>query len=150
MRIPFLIGRIMFGGFFLYSGINHFLKRKTMAQYARSKNVPLAEAAVVATGTMLFIGGASVISGVKPKIGIAAAVTFLAGVSPVMHNFWNQQDATIRQNEMVHFAKNMALLGAAVSLMSIDEPWPQSLGKVRAIRRATSKISKKMSKLLAA
>jgi putative oxidoreductase len=150
MKIPFLIGRIMFGGFFLYSGIHHFLKRKNLAQYAMSKNVPFAEAAVVATGAMLFVGGASLISGVKPKIGIAAAATFLAGVSPVMHNFWDQQDATIRQNEIVNFSKNMALLGAAVSLMSIDEPWPHRLSRVRAIRRATSKVSKKVSKLLAA
>jgi hypothetical protein len=29
---------------------------------------------------------------------------------------------------MIHFSKNMALLGAALALMSVEEPWPASLG----------------------
>jgi hypothetical protein len=40
MKAPFLIGRIIFGGFFLYSGIHHLLKDKEMAPYAGSNNVP--------------------------------------------------------------------------------------------------------------
>jgi hypothetical protein len=28
MKLPYLIGRFVFGGFFLYNGINHFLHRK--------------------------------------------------------------------------------------------------------------------------
>src|SRR5512140_3026852 len=117
MRVPFLIGRIVFGGFFLYSGINHLLNRRKMAQYASAKNVPMAEAAVVASGLALLVGGASIVSGIKPKLGTAAAVGFLAAVSPIMHDFWTQQDPTVRQNELINFSKNMALLGAALSLM---------------------------------
>ena len=53
MKTPFLIGRLVFGGFFLYSGINHFMQRKTMAQYAGAKGVPAPELAVQATGAAL-------------------------------------------------------------------------------------------------
>jgi hypothetical protein len=28
---------------------------------------------------------------------------------------------------MIHFSKNMALLGAAIALMGVDEPWPASV-----------------------
>ena len=131
MKIPFLLGRIAFGGFFIYNGINHLKERKTMAQYAQSKNVPAAEAAVVGSGIMMLAGGASLLLGVKPKLGAAAIVGFLAGVSPVMHNFWQAEDPNQRMNDMVHFSKNMAMLGAAVALMGVEEPWEASIPAIR-------------------
>src|SRR6185369_13563503 len=44
-RAALIAGRVIFGGYFLYNGINHFLNRKMMADYARSKGVPNADAA---------------------------------------------------------------------------------------------------------
>jgi uncharacterized membrane protein YphA (DoxX/SURF4 family) len=127
MKTAFLIGRLVFGGFFLYNGINHLKERKQLGQYAGAKNVPIPEVAVVATGVALVAGGTSILLGVKPKLGAAAIAGFLAGVSPVMHNFWNVQDPNQRMNEMVHFSKNLALLGGALALMGMDEPWPASV-----------------------
>jgi uncharacterized membrane protein YphA (DoxX/SURF4 family) len=127
MKAAFLIGRLVFGGFFLYNGINHLKERKSLAQYAQSKNVPLPEAAVTATGVALIAGGASILFGVKPKLGTAAIAGFLAGVSPVMHNFWDIEDPTQRMNEMINFSKNLALLGGAIALMGVAEPWPASV-----------------------
>lgn len=127
MKAAFLIGRLVFGGFFLYNGINHLKQRKQLAQYAESKNVPMAEAVVASTGVVLIAGGTSILLGVKPKLGTAAIAGFLAGVSPVMHNFWSVQEPGERLNEMINFSKNMALLGSALALMGIDEPWPASL-----------------------
>ena len=127
MKAPFLIGRLVFGGFFLYSGINHFLNRKPIAQYAKSKNVPLADLAVPGTGAAMIIGGASILAGVKPKLGALAIIGFLAGVSPMIHDFWKHEDPNQRQAEMINFTKNMALLGAALALMGVEEPWPVSV-----------------------
>jgi len=127
MKAAFLIGRLVFGGFFLYNGIHHLKQRKQLAQYAESKNVPMAEAVVAATGVTLIAGGTSILLGVKPKLGTAAIAGFLAGVSPVMHNFWSVQEPGQRMNEMINFSKNMALLGSALALMGIDEPWPVSV-----------------------
>jgi uncharacterized membrane protein YphA (DoxX/SURF4 family) len=127
MKIPFLLGRIVFGGFFLYNGINHFKQRKSLAQYAKGKNVPLADIAVPATGAALMVGGGSILLGIKPKLGALAIIGFLASVSPTMHDFWKQQDPGHRMNDMINFGKNMALLGAAVALMAVEEPWPASV-----------------------
>ncbi len=131
MKIPFLLGRLAFGGFFIYNGINHLKQRKYMAQYAQSKNVPAPEAAVTGTGIMMIAGGASIILGIKPALGAAAIAAFLAGVSPVMHNFWKIEDPNQRMNDMINFSKNMALLGAAVALMGVEEPWPASVPVAR-------------------
>lgn len=127
MKAPFMIGRLLFGGFFLYNGINHFKQRKGMAQYAKAKKVPAPDVAVLASGAALIVGGASLLLGIKPKMGAAAVVGFLAGVSPVMHNFWAQEDPQQRQMEMIQFSKNMALLGGALALMGVEEPWPASV-----------------------
>lgn len=126
MRIPFLIGRAMFGGFFIMSGIKHFQQQKQMAQYAAAKKVPKPDLVVKATGAMLVLGGTSILLGIKPKLGTLAVIGFLAGVSPVMHDFWNE-DAEQRMNDMINFTKNMALAGGAMALMAVEEPWPASV-----------------------
>jgi uncharacterized membrane protein YphA (DoxX/SURF4 family) len=127
MKTPFLLGRLIFGGFFLYSGINHFRERKTATQYVASKKVPFPDVAVTATGAALILGGASILLGVKPKAGAAIIAGFLLSVSPIMHDFWAAEDPNQRMHEMVNFSKNVAMLGAALALMGVDEPWPASV-----------------------
>ena len=127
MRVPFLLGRLMFGGYFVMSGVKHFQQTEQMAGYAASKNVPQPDIAVRATGAMLIAGGVSILLGIKPKIGTAAVIGFLAGVSPVMHDFWKQDQPERRMAEMVNFTKNMALVGGAMALMGVEEPWPASV-----------------------
>lgn len=127
MKTPFVIGRILFGGFFLYNGINHLLKKQEMAPYAASKGVPNAEFSVAASGIPLIIGGTSLLLGVKPKIGALAILGFLAGVSPIMHDFWRNEDPNERQKNMIDFMKNAALAGGALALMGVEEPWEASV-----------------------
>jgi putative oxidoreductase len=127
MKAPFLIGRLLFGGFFLYAGINHLRHRKEMAPYAGEKGVPAPELAVALTGVPLIIGGTSLLLGLKPKLGALAILGFLAAVSPVMHDFWSKEDPNERMNDMVNFSKNLALAGGALALMGVEEPWEASI-----------------------
>src|SRR5579863_3979459 len=101
MKAAFLLGRLGFGGFFLYSGIHHFLDHKALSEYAASKKVPMPDVAVMATGAALIGGGASILLGIKPRLGALAVLGFLAGVSPVMHDFWTRKEPSQRQAEMV-------------------------------------------------
>jgi hypothetical protein len=59
MKLPFTLGRLLFGGFFLYSGINHFLQYKTLAQYAAAKQVPAPKVAVFRAQIFRRLSGAS-------------------------------------------------------------------------------------------
>jgi len=134
MRGPFLLGRLMFGGYFILSGINHFMKTQELAQYAAAKKVPKPDAAVKLTGAVLIAGGTSILLGIKPRLGAAAIVGFLAGVSPVMHDFWKQEQPEMRMNDMINFTKNMALAGGAIALMGLEEPWPASVAPQPSVR----------------
>ena len=146
MKLPFLLGRVIFGGFFLYNGVNHFRQRKMLAQYAAAKHVPAPDVAVAASGVALLLGGASLLLGIKPKWGGLAIAGFLAGVSPSIHDFWRAQDPNQRMNDMVNFSKNMALLGGTLALMAIEEPWPASVqaekpSGLQKLRRAARQVA---------
>jgi putative oxidoreductase len=39
----------------------------------------------------------------------------------VMHDFWKAQDPEKRQQEMINFSKNMALLGGSLALMGVED-----------------------------
>ncbi len=127
-KAALLAGRAIFGGFFLYNGINHFVNRSMMAEYARGKGVPAADMAVAASGLMLIAGGASMITGVRPKIGAGLITGFLLGVSPSMHAFWKARQPEERMQEYVNFTKNLALVGASLIVAAHPEPWPWHLG----------------------
>jgi putative oxidoreductase len=124
---PLLLGRAMFGGFFLYNGINHFTSRQMLIEYARGKQVPAPSAAVAASGALLVAGGLSLLAGVRPKVGASLVAAFLLGVSPKMHAFWKETDAQQRMHELVTFTKNMALVGGAMLAAAVPEPWPYRL-----------------------
>ncbi|MBV9484056.1 MAG: DoxX family protein, partial [Acidobacteria bacterium] len=73
------------------------------------------------------IGGSSVLLGLKPKLGALAILGFLLAVSPVMHDFWRNQDPNERNNNLINFMKNAALAGGVLALMGVDEPWEASV-----------------------
>ncbi len=131
MRALFVLGRAIFGGYFVYNGLNHFLNQKMMSQYAASKGVANADVAVPASGGLLLAGGLSVLAGLKPRQGLAAIIAFLVPVSLQMHRFWEMEGQPQQMSEMVNFTKNMALVGAALALMQIEEPWPIGVDEAR-------------------
>ncbi|MBA2510897.1 MAG: DoxX family membrane protein [Rubrobacter sp.] len=128
MEFLLLIGRIIFGGFFIMSGINHFTNAGMMSGYAKSKNVPASYLAVVGTGVMLVLGGLSVLLGLFPVLGLILLIVFLVPTSVLIHDFWTVQDPQARAAEQVNFLKNLALTGAALALMYGASDWPLALG----------------------
>jgi putative oxidoreductase len=96
-----------------------------------SKGVPaaeLAELAVLGSGAMVALGGLSLLLGVKPKVGAGLIAGFLAGVTPAMHAFWNDENPQEKMNNQNNFMKNLALLGGASLAAAVPEPWPLSVG----------------------
>ena len=131
MRSLHVLGRTIFGGYFLYNGINHFLNEGMMSSYAASKGVGAPDAAVTSSGALLAAGGLSIMAGVKPKQGLAAIIGFLIPVTLQMHRFWEESDPERRMNETINFGKNVALIGAALTMLQIAEPWPISVDEAR-------------------
>jgi uncharacterized membrane protein YphA (DoxX/SURF4 family) len=128
MEITFLIGRIIFAGYWLMAALNHFKNLAHMSDYAKAKGTPLPKLAVAGTGVLLLAGGLSMLLGVYAPIGIILLIIFLLGVSFQMHSFWKVDDAQLKQIDMINFTKNMALIGALLMFLLLSRPWPMSLG----------------------
>lgn len=123
----FLIGRLVAGSYYVISGVGHFTQWDGLTSYAQSKNVPLAKWAVLFSGLLLLLGGASILTGVYPQIGVACIAAFFLGVTFKMHDYWNAPKEQ-KLSEKINFMKNIALLGSALMWLAIQTPWPYSLG----------------------
>lgn len=124
-----LAGRILYGGFFLISGLNHFTKFSSYKPYVASKGVPAPSLAVLVSGLLILLGGLSVLFGFWTDIGLLLIAIFLVFATPPMHAFWKATDPMARMNELINFEKNVALLGATFMMAAISHPWPLSLGR---------------------
>jgi uncharacterized membrane protein YphA (DoxX/SURF4 family) len=111
-------GRILFGGYFAYSGFNHFKMLDMMSGYAKSKGAPLPKLSVAFSGLLLLIGGLSVLFNILPSVGFVSLALFLIPVTFIMHAFWKVQDPMAKMHEMINFMKNIALLGAVLILLA--------------------------------
>lgn len=128
-NLGFLVGRIIVGVYYTYSGLVHFIQLKGMAQYAASKGVILPELAVLFTGILLIVGGLTILLGFYPWVGVGALVVFFIPVTFIMHDFWNIQDPQMKMMQMINFTKNMGLMGSALIFLGVPEPWKFSIGK---------------------
>jgi len=127
MEYVFLVSRILFGGFFLLNGINHFLKGDMMTQYTAAKGIPAPKIAVYGTGLLLILAGFGIISGVYVVWAVLALVIFLIPVTFIMHTFWKVTEPNMKMTETIMFMKNIALTGAALAYLFVPEPWAFSL-----------------------
>ena len=127
MEYLFVAGRLLYGGFFVLAGLDHFRKVSMMTPYAAAKGVPAPKLAVLGSGLVIILGGLSIILGVRPAWGVSLLSLFLIPVTFFLHNFWAATDPQARQSDLAHFKKNIALLGAAWMLLMIPVPWVMSL-----------------------
>ena len=128
MDVLNLIGRILYGGYFIYNGLNHLLISTDMLTgYAESKSVPSPRLAVYGSGILLLLGGFSVLLGLAPDIGIVLLIIFLIPTTLMIHDFW-AVGGEAKASETINFTKNLALMGALLMFLAIPQPWPLSLG----------------------
>lgn len=132
--VALLIGRLLFGGLFVYNGFNHFQNRAAMVGYCQYKKVPMPGLAITLSGLWLLIAGLTIVLGFYEVIGLWMAVLFLLFVTPKMHDFWASTDPNARMGDWVNFQKNFALFGAALMLLALRyltaAPWPYSIASL--------------------
>ena len=119
MQVLFLIGRILLGGYFLYSGYNHFKNLAGMTGYAVMKKVPMARVGVIISGVMLTLGGLAIVLNRFAILGMCLVVLFLIPTTIVMHAFWKETDPNAKMMERIQFTKNVGFIGALLLLVSI-------------------------------
>jgi putative oxidoreductase len=128
VEIAFVIGRIIFGAYWLMAGFQHFKNFNATSAYAKAQGTPSPKLAVAGTGVIPLLGGLNILLGVYHAVGIILLIIFLLGESFQTNSYWKVEDVPMRQIDMSNFMKNMALVGALMLLLLLPRPWPMSLG----------------------
>ncbi|MFC7142074.1 DoxX family membrane protein [Halosimplex aquaticum] len=123
-----LAGRALFAAVLGFMALGNLLDLGTSVGYAEHKGAPAPRILVPLSSVALLGGAASILVGAFPAVGALLVVGFLVGVTPVMHDFWGQ-DGEDRQNEQIHFLKNVGLAGGALVFLALSTvSWPYALG----------------------
>ena len=125
MRVLYPMGRILFALIFIFAAPRHFTAEGI--HHAAELGVPLAAICVPISGVMALAGGLSVATGYRARWGAWLLIAFLVPVTFMMHAFWRLQDAQAAHIQQAMFAKNIAMLGAALLLTQFG-PGPISFG----------------------
>jgi putative oxidoreductase len=113
----YILGRVIFGAYFIYSGFNHFKNEKAMTGYAKSKGIPSPRLAVLGSGAMLLIGGLVFLLNMNIDQSVVLLLVFLVPTTFLMHAFWKISDPMHKMTEQVSFTKNLALIGALLMML---------------------------------
>jgi putative oxidoreductase len=112
MKAIVLLGRVLFSLIFITSSLNHF-SAETIG-FAASQGVPLANILVPISGVLAAVGGLSIALGFKARLGAWLIVLFLVPVTLMIHDFWTFTNPMEREMQMIHFMKNISMLGGAL------------------------------------
>ena len=117
-----LTGRILFALIFLGAAPRHFTSEGI--HHAAELGVPFAGVLVPISGMLAIAGSLSVALGMQARWGGWALVVFLVPVTLGMHAFWRISDEPMRHVQQAMFAKNLAMLGAALLITQFGAgPW---------------------------
>ena len=124
----FLLSRVLFGLVVGYLALGNLLDLESSVGYAKHKGAPLASVSVPLGSIGLIAGALAVITGVYPALGALAVIAFLVPVTVIMHDFWTMEGQD-RQNEQIHFLKNVGLIGSALVFLALSTvTWPLAVG----------------------
>ncbi|QKY21650.1 DoxX family protein [Halolamina sp. CBA1230] len=112
------LGRIALGLGLALQASEDFRDMEDSIEYAESAGVPYPERlAPMASGSMV-AAGLGIVLWRLPRLATAAAATFLAVVTPTMHDFWNEEDGS---GDRLAFFGNLAMFGGV--LVFLKEAW---------------------------
>lgn len=115
----FRLGCGLFGAILAFTAFDNLRNVEDQVEYADARNAPAPELTVPAVSSALLVGSIGVALWRVPATSAAAVAWFFVSVTPVMHDFWNEDDAEQRQQQFIQFLKNGALLGAALAFLGL-------------------------------
>jgi uncharacterized membrane protein YphA (DoxX/SURF4 family) len=115
-----LIGRILFGSYFVYTGLGfHVPKTKMAEQYAASVKFPLPQLAGWPTGVWMTAAGLSIALGIWPDIGCLMLAAFAIPAALYFHRFWEVEDPNFKQFQQGYFGRNVIIVGACLVIFAM-------------------------------
>jgi len=110
------LGRVVIAVIFVSSGIEKFMDLGGTASEIASKHLPYPEVLAVLTATLESVGGLLVIFGWQTRIAALALALFTAVAGYFFHDFWHLPEGAQHTDAMIHFMKNVSIIGGFLML----------------------------------
>jgi putative oxidoreductase len=112
-----LVGRILIAIIFIKAGWGKIGGWEATAGYMASKGLPLVPVLLAGTILIELGGGLMLALGWKARWAALAIFLWLVPVTFIFHAFWGIDAAQV-QNQMNHFLKNVAIMGAMLMVFA--------------------------------
>jgi putative oxidoreductase len=88
---------------------------------AKTLPLPQPHLMVRINGASMLAGGTALALGVKPRLAALGLAAALVPTTYSGHQFWNQNDPAARRMQLVHFNKNVSLIGGLLIYALSDD-----------------------------
>jgi putative oxidoreductase len=113
------VGRILIAIIFVSSGFEKFMDLGKTASVIASKNLSYPDVLAILTATLETIGGLAIILGWQTRLFALALAAFSAVATYFFHDFWNLSAGPQQTDMMIHFMKNVSIIGGLLMLCAV-------------------------------
>ncbi|HEX3858107.1 MAG TPA: DoxX family protein [Pseudolabrys sp.] len=111
-----LVGRIVIAIIFLMSGIEKFMGLGETTAEIASKNLPVPNILAIAAAAAELGGGLLVVVGFQTRLAALGLALYTAIAAYFFHDFWHYPAGAEHTDNMIHFMKNMSIIGGFLML----------------------------------
>jgi uncharacterized membrane protein YphA (DoxX/SURF4 family) len=133
------VARPLLASMFFYGGVSAIKNAKTMAPRARpvadaihnaAPGVEISPANLVrASGVLQIAAATSLATGHVPRTSSVILAGSLVPATATGHQFWNETDPVARKNQLVHFLKNLSMIGGLLMATLDPDPHKKFIGR---------------------
>ena len=113
------IGRILIAVIFVSSGMEKFMDLGKTASAIASRDIPYPDVFAILAATLELLGGLLIILGWQTRLSALALAIFSAVAAYFFHDFWNLPLGPQHSDMMIHFMKNVSIIGGFLVLCAV-------------------------------
>ncbi|MFZ0978736.1 MAG: DoxX family protein [Candidatus Acidiferrales bacterium] len=125
-----LIGRILISAVFILAGFGKITGFSGEEMFVASKHLPRPAVALGIALVIELVGGLAILAGFYTRFTAWIVFLYMIPTTFLFHNFWAMQGGD-RLNNMLHFEKNLAIMGGLLLLATFG-PGSMSVDGARA------------------
>lgn len=110
-RLIHRLGRAALGVPFISLGLDSALEPGGRVDAAADLGLPYPEEMVRFNGAAMVLGGAALVTGVKPRAAALGLIAALVPTTAAGHAYWKLEDPDARAAQRIQVLKNLAMVG---------------------------------------
>ncbi|WP_420595277.1 DoxX family protein [Deinococcus sp.] len=118
MSILNVVGRAALASIFVQGGLSAVQQPQQRAKLVAQAGLPAPELLTQINGGVMVLSGSLMTLGIMPRTSALALLAALVPTTVVGHPFWQFEEGAQRQGQMLHFAKNLALMGGLLLVVA--------------------------------